>query len=74
MHAPKIVLTDYPKTKRIEANYRGIETDVLVEMRKKMFHIMMEWTVEVHGGYAIMFEGKGIERELNYRNVELERL
>jgi hypothetical protein len=65
----KIMLTDYPKTQSIEANYRGVETDVLVHRRTVLYHTMMDYNTEEHAGYSIMWTFKGIEKELDWRKV-----
>jgi hypothetical protein len=69
-----VVLTDYPKVEHIEAHMRGVSTEKLVSMRKQLFHTMMVATIEVAGGYAIHYDYRAIERELNFRNVQLEEL
>lgn len=66
-----ISLTDYPKTKEIEANYRGITTRELLRLRHQLFQTMMMYWSEQAAGYTVVYIDKGIEQELNYRNVQL---
>lgn len=70
-----IVLTDYPKLKQIDANYRGMETEKLLEVRKTMFHSMMcSWSEEPVGGWVVNYDPKEIEKELDFRKVKREEL
>jgi hypothetical protein len=69
-----IILTDWPKTKHIDANLRGIDTACLLSLREQLFHSMMQYTAEIAGGYAIIFDSDKIEAELKYRKVPLEEL
>jgi hypothetical protein len=70
----KIILTDWPKPRHIEAHYRGVETEKLVKIREQLFHTMMMDYVEEAGGYTILYNNRAIERELSYRNTYLEEL
>lgn len=70
----KIILTDYPKVKHIEANYRGMETERLLELRESMFRMMMGYWFEEGGGYVMNIDRKEIEEELKFRNVPMEEL
>lgn len=69
-----IILTDWPKPKHIEAHYRGVETVELIRIRKQIFHQMMTFDVKTAGGYVILFDYRQIEKELNFRNIQLEPL
>lgn len=67
----KIVLTDWPKYKYIEANYRGMETPELLDMLDKLFHFMIPcWSNEVVGGWIVGYNLEGIREELKFRKVE----
>lgn len=70
----KIILTDYPKVKHIEANYRGMETERLLELRESMFRMMMGYWFEEGGGYVMNIDREEIEEELKFRNVPMEEL
>lgn len=63
----KIILTDYPKTKSIKANVRGLTTEELHKWDKQLFHLMMCSMSEVAGGYCIEFDYKDIMAELKWR-------
>jgi hypothetical protein len=65
----KIILTDWPKVKHIEANYRGVETEYLVKIHKDMFHLMMTFHAETAGGYGIEYGYKEVAAELNFRKA-----
>jgi hypothetical protein len=67
----KIVLTDWPKWKYIEANYRGVKTEKLLKIRESVFHGMMCDHSEIAGGYVITYRLEAIEEELKFRNVVL---
>jgi len=67
----KIILTDWPKPKLIEAHLRGVETEELIEKFKEMYHLMMGFTCEEAGGYVIEYTPEGIKEELKFRNVEI---
>lgn len=71
----KIVLTDYPKVRHIDANYRGMETEELLKLLDTMFHLMMPcWTVgEVVGGWSIRCDPEGVRKELEFRKVEVSK-
>lgn len=45
-----VVLTDYPKTKNIEANMRGVQTDKLIAMRKQLFHTLVQLRKNLEAG------------------------
>ena len=66
----KIILTDWPKLKYIEANLRGVETERLVELYWENFHLMMSGHTEEAGGYAINFDSREIVKELEFRKVD----
>ena len=66
----KIILTDYPKAKHIEANYRGVETEELVKIKDRMFHCMMMCEFIEAGGYIIRYDSNGVEAELKWRRNE----
>jgi hypothetical protein len=70
----QIILTDWPKPKSIEANYRGVETEKLLSLRLSMFHTMMSTTSEVTCGYVIYFRDDKVEEELKFRKVPLQEL
>lgn len=63
----KIILTDWPKTKSIEAHYRGCETDHLHKMHEQMFHLMMGAVSDSEGGYVITYYQEGVMKELEFR-------
>jgi hypothetical protein len=67
----KIILTDWPKPKLIEAHLRGVETEELIEKLKWMYHFMMCFTTDRAGGYVIEYTPEGIKEELKFRNVEI---
>jgi hypothetical protein len=69
MGASTIILTDYPKAKHIEAHYRGISTERLLEILEGNFSMMMDYTNEEQGGYYIEYRNEGIEAELKFRKV-----
>lgn len=71
MKPGKIILTDWPKSKWIEANYRGVETEELLRKHKDMFHTMMGDTVEVSGGYVIRFDSDKVRKELKFRGEKV---
>lgn len=68
----RIILTDYPKTKHIEAHYRGVETKKLVKWLKQLFHTMMVYSSEEAAGYVISYNYKDIQAELDYRGARPE--
>lgn len=68
----KIILTDWPKEKPIEANYRGVSTERLVDIHKSLYHSMMmscHERGEDTGGYSILYGYKGVMEELRFRNA-----
>jgi hypothetical protein len=65
----QIVLTDWPKTKHLDANYRGVETEKLLKWRDELFHLMMVSGAEEAGGYTVHYEPKGIDEELAFRKA-----
>ena len=69
--ARKIILTDWPKTKYIEAHLRGVETKKLQEINQDMFHFMMGSHSEIAGGYCITYYAEKIEAELKFRREAL---
>jgi hypothetical protein len=70
---PKITLTDWPKYKHVQANYRGMENEELLEMRMTIFHLMMcGWSSEPVGGWIVNYEVKGIEEELIFRRIKFD--
>lgn len=62
-----IILTDWPKTKYLEAHYRGLDTERLLRLKENMFHTMMTCVSEEAGGYAIHYEADGVDKELKIR-------
>ena len=66
-----IVVTDWGDThrKHINANYRGVETDELIKIHKQISHLMICGHTEVAGGYAIYFDYRGVQKELEYRKA-----
>ena len=62
-----ITLTDWPKTKQIEANYRGMETDELFDKWKNCFHLMMPFDSELANGWHIVAGADKMEEELKFR-------
>jgi hypothetical protein len=71
MSKGKIILTDWPKLKYIEANYRGLETEHLQKLNQQMFHLMMCGLTDEAGGYAIGYNYKEVEKELKFRKASL---
>jgi hypothetical protein len=72
-----IVITDWGDTqlKHVNANYRGMETEKLVELRKTIFHLMMcSWSEGPIGGWVVNYDPEKIEEELLWRKVKLEEL
>jgi len=68
----KIVLTDWPKYKHTEANYRGMETPELLKLLDTMFHLMMcNWSSEAVGGWIVNYKPERIREELKFRKVEI---
>lgn len=67
MTTSSIVLTDWPKTKHVEAHYRGCDTADLHQKHELMFHLMLCSLTEVMGGYAITYEYKAVIEELKFR-------
>jgi hypothetical protein len=65
----KIILTDWPKFKYMDANYRGIETEELLDLRKELFHTMMCSTAETAGGWVVSISYEGINDELRFRKA-----
>ncbi len=65
-----IVLTDWPKFKHMDANYRGMETERLLKLRDELFHLMLD-VAEQAGGWVVHIDPKGIDEELKFRGVEL---
>jgi hypothetical protein len=65
----KITLTDYPQLKTIEANYRGVETEKLINWHKHLRLFMMTFGGEQACGYNIVYDFQAVRRELNFRNV-----
>lgn len=70
----KIILTDWPKVERINANLRGVTTEKLLEIRDQMFHLMMGTHAEEAGGYVIFYDCEKLDDELKFRGVEREIL
>ncbi len=68
----KIILTDWPKPKHIEAHYRGVETETLLKWLRYLYHGMMVSGSEEAGGYSIHYDDKGVTNELGFRNVRYE--
>lgn len=71
MPSGKIILTDWPKTKCINANMRGVETETLQKINIEMFHFMMCSHDEEAGGYIIRYDHRAVEEELKFRKVAL---
>ena len=68
----KIILTDWPKYKHVEANYRGMETEELLKLLDKIFHFMMcGWSSGPVGGWVVNYETKGIREELAFRKIKI---
>lgn len=67
---PTIILTDYPKMKHIDANLRGVSTERLLALDRKLSHTMMLSHDEECGGYIICFDYKAIKEELRFRGVD----
>lgn len=67
-----VVLTDYPKSKHISAHMRGVETEELLEILKRLFHGMMSVEMIEAGGYVIEYDYRQIQEELAFRNVRYE--
>jgi len=65
----KIVLTDWPKFRYTKANYRGMETERLLELRKSLYHTMMNGTAEQAGGWVVNIDLDGIIEELTFRKA-----
>ena len=68
-----IILTDWPKYKRIEANYRGMETEQLFRKLSEAFHLMMPIESDEGGGYSIFFTEEGIKKELEFRKAHQDK-
>lgn len=64
-----IILTDYPKWKHIDANYRGLTTEHLQKLKKEMFHMMMISVNDEAGGYVINYDADKVEEELKFRGL-----
>jgi len=74
LNMPKIVLTDWPKLRDIEAHYRGVETQELFRKLDESFHLMMPGAYPDHGGgYLIFFEPEEIKKELEFRKARREK-
>ena len=71
MPSGKIILTDCPKTKNIDANLRGVETEILQKINIEMFHSMMCSHDEEAGGYIICYDYKAVGEELKFRKAAL---
>jgi hypothetical protein len=65
----KIILTDCPKLKDIEANYRGVGTQKLIQWHNDLALFMMVSGTEQACGYNIHYDFQAVRRELNFRNV-----
>jgi hypothetical protein len=65
----QIILTDWPKAKWIEANYRGMETEDLLKYRSRIYHLMMMDDSETAGGWVVNINLKGIIEELKFRKA-----
>jgi hypothetical protein len=65
----KIILTDWPKMKHMEANYRGMETEDLLKYRSRIYHLMMMDDSETAGGWVVNINIEGVVDELKFRKA-----